>query len=211
MTAQSFTPSEAQFSISKVKLKKDGVVDLHYEVTETVGQETYTNKYHLESAKDVHPDMRQLFKSLNTIVARIFKFTSFQSVVSAPDFKATAKQREAADTYADEVTKGVHVSGLSYSGTGDNVKVVLTALYTVANNQKVAINTPAIRIEGESWGFEEELADIASQIEGEVYQFLFHGKKAQLEIFGQGDTDKDEDIFGSLFSGSEDKETEGDE
>lgn len=208
MTAQSFTPSEGQFSISKVKLKKDGVIDLHYEVTETVGQESYTNKYHLESAKDVHPDMRELFKNLKPIVSRIFKLTSFQSVVSAPDFKATAKQKEAADSYADEVTNGVHVTGLSYGGTGDNVKVVLTALYTVANNQKVAINTPAIRVEGESWGFEEQLQEIVAAVEKEVYQFLYEGKKAQLEIFGQDD---DEHVFGALFSGSEDNETEEDD
>lgn len=189
----SIIPNEEKFSISKIKLKSDGILDLSYEITEVIGQESYTNKYHLESAKDVHPDLRNLFKSLNPIVARILQLNAFQSVVSTPDFKATAKQKEAADAYADEVVGNVNLIGLSYSGTGDNVKVVLTAMYTVANNQKIVINTPAIRITGESWGFEEELTGVASAIESEAYEFLFKGKKAQLELFGAEDLEKVED------------------
>ena len=49
-------PSEKAFALSKVKTLKDGGLDVHYEVTETIGNESYTNKYHVESAKD----MRQL-------------------------------------------------------------------------------------------------------------------------------------------------------
>ena len=47
-------PSEKAFALSKVKTLKDGGLDVHYEVTETIGNESYTNKYHVESAKDIH-------------------------------------------------------------------------------------------------------------------------------------------------------------
>lgn len=55
-------PSEKAFALSKVKTLKDGGLDVHYEVTETIGNESYTNKYHVESAKDIHPDLRDCFR-----------------------------------------------------------------------------------------------------------------------------------------------------
>jgi len=64
---------------------------------------------------------------------------------------------------------------------------VLTGLYEVANGQKSAINTPRLKLENETWGFEEELECIIANIETEVYAFLFKGKKAELSLFGEGD------------------------
>lgn len=36
----------------------------------------------------------------------------------------------------------------------------------------------------ETFGFEEELENIVCDIENEVYEFLFEGKKAQMDLFG---------------------------
>ena len=41
-----------------------------------------------------------------------------------------------------------------------------------------------LKFNTETFGFEEELEEIAADIETEVYAFLFKGKKAQLELFG---------------------------
>ena len=73
---------------------------------------------------------------------------------------------------------------MSFSGQDDNVGVVLTGLFTVSNNQKTAIKSPRLKFNTETFGFEEELEEIAADIETEVYAFLFKGKKAQLELFG---------------------------
>ena len=73
---------------------------------------------------------------------------------------------------------------MSFSGQDDNVGVVLTGLFTVSNNQKTAINSPRLKFNTETFGFEEELEEIVANIETEVYAFLFKGKKAQLELFG---------------------------
>lgn len=178
-------PGESSFMLSKVKAMKDGGLDVHYQVTEVVGNESYTNKYHVESEKDFHPDLRALFERLRPIMGRIFNITSFLSVVEAGEFKASAKQGEAARAYADEVLKKIEIRGISLSGEGDNVGVVITALYEVANGMKVAINSPRIRFQTVSFGFEEELEKIVSGIESEVYAFLFRGKKAQLELLGE--------------------------
>ena len=176
-------PTEKAFALSKVKLK-DGRLDVHYEVTETVGNESYTNKYHVESAKDIHPDLRECFDRLRPIMGRIFNITSFLSMVETDDFKANKNQKEVARNFADEMLKNINVRGVSYSGQDDNVGVVLTGLFTVSNNQKTAINSPRLKFNTETFGFEEELEEIVADIENEVYEFLFKGKKAQLELFG---------------------------
>lgn len=177
-------PSEKAFALSKVKLIKDGGLDVHYEVTETVGNESYTNKYHVESAKDIHPDLKGLFDRLRPVMGRIFNITSFLSFMEAPDTKANQKQKDAAREFADEMLKSIEVRGVSFSGQDDNVGVVLTGLFTVSNNQKTAINSPRLKFNTETFGFEEELEEIVGEIETEVYAFLFKGKKAQLELFG---------------------------
>lgn len=177
-------PTKEKFSLSKVKLLKDGGLDVHYEVTEVVGNESYTNKYHVLSAKDIHPDLRKLFKDLCPIMGRVFNITSFKSMIATPDFKATKKQIEIADSFANECLGNIEVRGISLSGQDDNVGVVLTGLFTVSNNQKTAINTPRMKYAVETFGFEEELENIVCDIESEVYEFLFDGKRAQMDLFG---------------------------
>lgn len=186
-------PTKEKFSLSKVKLLKDGGLDVHYEVTEVVGNESYTNKYHVLSAKDIHPDLRHLFNDLRPIMGRIFNITSFLSMVETSDFKATKKQSELSRDFADEMLKNIEVRGVSFSGQDDNVGVVLTGLFTVSNNQNTAINSPRLKFNTETFGFEEELEDIAADIENEVYAFLFKGKKAQLELFGANEDDTEDE------------------
>lgn len=177
-------PTKEKFSLSKVKLLKDGGIDVHYEVTEVVENESYTNKYHVLSAKDIHPDLRNCFDRLRPIMGRIFNITSFLSLMDTPDMKANQKQKDAARNFADEMLKNIEVRGVSLSGQDDNVGVVLTGLFTVSTNQKTAINSPRLKFNIETFGFEEELENIVCDIENEVYAFLFKGKKAQLELFG---------------------------
>ena len=75
-------PTKEKFSLSKVKLLKDGGLDVHYEVTEVGGNESYTNKYHVLSAKDIHPDLRHLFNNLRPIMGRVFNITSFKTMMA---------------------------------------------------------------------------------------------------------------------------------
>lgn len=182
-----FIPEENQFALSQVKLLQDGGIDIKYDVTEIVGVESYTNQYHITSAKDIHPDLRKLFNDLAPIMGRTFNVTSFLSMIDTPEFNATDEQKEIAANLADECLKNIEVRGVSLSGKGDNVGVVLTGLFTTANGQKTAINSPRMKYNTESFGFEEELERIVNEIEYEVYAFLFKGKKAQLELFdGEG-------------------------
>lgn len=175
---------------------------MHFETQEAIGNEVYTEKHHLESAKDVHPDLEQLFKDLRPIVGRIFHITSLLTLIETPDFKGNAKQRDYAREFADDLMQNIEVRGISLSGDKDNVGVIITAVLTVLKGQKTAINSPRIKFSNVTYGFEEELEKIIGNIEKEVYLFLFKGKKAQLELFNAD---------GSASVNDESDESEGDE
>lgn len=204
-------PSEKQFSLSKVKLVKDGGLIVHYEVSEVVNEQSYSNKYHVESAKDVHPDLQKLFDDLRPVIGRVFHLISFKTLLATPGFKATKSQKELGDAYAETILANIEAKGVSFSGMDDNIAVIITGSMTVGNGQKTAINTPRIKFNSETYGFEEELETIIGEIETEVYAFLFKGKKAQLELFGasgEPNVTEDEEDEHNLFTETEDEESE---
>lgn len=188
-------PDEKAFALSKVKIISDGELDVHFEVEEVCGDEIYRENYHLCSTKEIHLDLKQLFDKLKPIMARVYHLSFFRSLLETPDFKATKKQCELAESAFSEVLKKLNVTGISLSGKDDNVGVILTGTFTADSNQKMAINSHRMKFKDSRYGFEEEMEEIIGEIESEVYAFLFKGKKAQLEIFPD-DTETCEQLSG---------------
>lgn len=178
-------PDEKAFALSKVKTISDGGLDVHFEVEEVCGVEIYRENYHVCSTKEIHPDLQRLFDKLKPIMARVYHLSFFRSLLETPDFKATKKQCELAESAFSEVLKKLNVTGISLSGKDDNVGVVLTGTFTADSNQKMAINSHRMKFKDSRYGFEEEMEEIIGEIESEVYAFLFKNKKAQLEIFDE--------------------------
>lgn len=201
------TPSVKAFKLSKVKLIKDGGIACDYEVEEVVGSEVYNNKYHTESAKLEHPDMRNCFEELKPIIARIYHLTFFKSLMETPEFDATKMQKDLAIVAFAEVMEKVDVTGISLSGEDENVGVVITGTFTADSNQKMAINTHRIRIEDDRYGFEQEMEEVIAKIEKEVYAYLFEDKQAQLQLFNaNGEASaatKEADMFQDLPAGED--------
>lgn len=179
------TPEKKAFSLSKVKVINGGGLDVHFEVEEACGAEVYRENYHLTSGKEIHPDLQKLFDKLKPIMARVYHLSFFRSLMETPDFKATKKQKELAEEAFKEVIDKLRVTGVSLSGKDDNVGVVLTGTFTADSNQKMPINSHRMKFNSERYGFEEEMEEIVGEIESEVYEFLFNGKKSQLEIFDE--------------------------
>lgn len=184
-------PSENAFLLSKVKVISGGGLDVHFETEEVCGAEVYRETYHLSSSKEIHPDLKKLFDQLKPIMARVYHLSFFRSLMETPDFKATKNQQELAEEAFKEVMVKLNVTGISLSGKDDNVGVVLTGTFTADSNQKMAINSHRMRFSDERYGFEEEMERIIGEIESEVYQFLFKGKKCQMELFENEDFDEE--------------------
>lgn len=182
-------PSEKNFNLSKVKLNPNGGLQADYQLTETVGGETSITDYHATVSRDIHPDLRGLFDDLRPIVARVFNITSFLTLVESVEMKSTKQQKENARAFADELIQKIDVRGVSWSGTSDNVGIVITSVFETPNGLKTCINTPRIKVGQISFGFEEELEKIVDLVKTEVYEFLFNGKQAQLSLFGDNGVD----------------------
>lgn len=175
-------------NLSKVKLLPEGGLRVNYQINNVVEGEVSVIDRDETCDREIHPDLRGLFEDLRPIVARCFNMTTFLTLLEVErvgeGFKVAARQ------YADELLKKIEVRGVSWSGTDENVGVVLTAVVETPNGLKAAVNTPRIKVAQISFGFEEELEKITDAIRGEVYQYLFEGKQAQLSLFGQNSSDE---------------------
>lgn len=198
------TPTEKAFFLNKVKTISGGGLDVHFEVEETCGQEIYRENYHLSSSKEIHPDLQNLFDKLNPIMARVYHLSFFKTIMKTPEFKATESQKEIADAAFQEVLKKINVTGFSMSGKEENTGVVLTGTFTADSNQKMAINSHRMKFSEDRYGFEAEMETIISNIESEVYKFLFKNKRAQLELF-----DENGEPYGTQEFNGEEPEGEG--
>ena len=185
-------PTEKDFNLSKVKLLPKGGIQAEYQVTQVVGGEPSVLDRNETCTRDVHPDMSQMFADLRMIVARVFNITSFLTLLESDEMKLPESKKMLARNFADELIQKIEVRGVSWSGSDENVGVVITAVFETPNGLKTCINTPRIKLAQISFGFEEELETIVEAIKKEVYAYLFRGKQAQLSLFGEPTTGEEQ-------------------
>ena len=177
-------PTEKDFNLSKVKLLPKGGIQAEYQVTQTVDGENSLIDRNETCTRDVHPDLLGLFDDLRNIVGRVFNITSFLTLFDTDEMKLNDAKKMIARKFADELLQKIDVRGISWSGTGENVGVIITSVFETPNGLKTCINTPRIKMAQISFGFEEELEKIVEEVKKEVYAYLFKGKQAQLSLFG---------------------------
>lgn len=185
-------PNEKDFNLSKVKLLPKGGIQAEYQVTQVVDGETSLIDRSETCTRDVHPDLLGLFEDLRIIVGRVLNITSFLTLIESDEMKIPESKRLIARNFADELLQKIEVRGVAWSGTGEGVGVVITSVLETPNGLKTCINTPRLKMATISFGFEEELEKIVDAIKGEVYEYLFKGKQAQLSLFGEPTTGEEQ-------------------
>ena len=175
--------NEKNFNLSKVKLDPNGGLKAEYQITTVVDDEPSVITRKESCSRDVHPDLSDSFKALRQIVGSVFGFTQLLTELDTGEMSAGTKARLKAKI-EDQLDK-IEVRGIALSGSEEKAGVIITAILETANGTKTCINTPRIRLESDSFGFEEELQDCCEAIKTEVYQYLFEGKQAQLSLFGE--------------------------
>lgn len=175
--------NRTNFSLSSVKVAKNGGLNLSYDFREVVGDETYQDKEAKESSKIPHPDLTNLLKSLVPTVATVFGYYRMKASVEKTNPKVDLKDS------LNELLSDINVTGIHLSGNNENAGMIISATFKTQGNQKVAINTHRIRFTDKVYGFEEDLEDVVENIEEECFKYLFEGKKAQLQLFDENGED----------------------
>lgn len=183
-------PQLKDFNLTKVKLVDGGLV-ANYQLTEVIGGEPSVNDYQVSADRCIHPDLQSLFKDLRSVVGRVFGLTSFLTITDGKELGLSEAKKEVARAYANGILDKIDVRGLSWSGSDESIGIVITSVYETPNGLKTCINTPRIKVAQISFGFEEEIEQIADAIKNEVYEYLFNGKQQQLFLFGETPNEPD--------------------
>lgn len=177
-------PSEQSFKLSKVQLKGNGCIKVNYEICESVGDIEYTNKYKIESTKEIHPDMKHLFACLVDVLADTCNVYDLVDTVCLSKFEATEEQKAIAREETEATTERIRVKSVTLSGKDDNVGCIISGEMEVKCGLKVTVISPRLRYKEEIFGFEHELGTVLTELQKETYAYLFQGKHAELEEFG---------------------------
>jgi len=120
--------------------------------------------YTTEEKNQPHPDLFNAVKKLVPFLAQVFYLNNKQEVIDTTGF----------------------------SKRYDSTLCVIKGMLTTSSGKKVAINSDAIDLEKEVYGFEQDLERIIEEIQTESEQFFFRGKQAQAEI--NFEEDKEEEV-----------------
>lgn len=111
--------------------------------------------YMTEEKNTPHPDLVNSLKPLDTYLARIHYLP---------------------EEHLDKISSN------GFSTKAESGIIVIKGMLTVPTGRKVAINSDAIDITKEVYGFESELEKIITNIQDEAFKFFFQDKTAQQKI-----------------------------
>lgn len=172
-------PDANAFELKKVKITKDGGVDVHYDVVEVFGDTIIRNKYHVVCMKNSHDDLKKALKVFAPTFAESVGLTSVAHLALSND-SFSQEHRSLMTTFCEYIYEGVEIEGLAIAGKNDNEGIVLYARYYTDN---FAIKSKSPRILLSEWplGSKEIFDEFIRDLEREVYNFLFLDKTAELE------------------------------
>lgn len=177
-------PSESSFKLSKVQLRGNVGIKVNYEICESVGDVEYTNKYKVESIQEIHPDMKHLFSCLVDVLADTCNVYNLVDTVCLSKFEATDEQRAIAREKLESIIEGMTIKSITLSGKDDNAGCIISGEMEVIGGLKATVISPRLKYNEEIFGFEHELGEVLIALQKEIYAYLFQGKKAKLEVFG---------------------------
>jgi len=180
-------PNKDQFDLKQVKVK-DGVVEFKASLELVDGVESFRPELNDKYPIVPHPDLTNALEEMREYLAICHGITSLHSVVLTPEFKLTNKQLDFVDKWKEGMLFDVSVTGIALSGQDGNRGVIITGIY-----DGQAINSKRIKFTGTSYGFEEELEGHVATVINETYEFVFNGKKAQLDMLDGLEGDKEQD------------------
>ncbi len=167
------TPAKDSFVIKKVKSVGRDSINLVAYATVVDGADSFNMPHTGDYPVVPHPSLTGCFDRMTPYLAEYFGYTHFESVVNQKMFGADKAQKVMAKEVTEVFMKDLKVTGISYNA--GRTGVIITGSY-----KGCALNTKAMYFSNESYG--EALELICDDLDQEVYEYLFHGKKHQLDL-----------------------------
>ena len=145
-----------------------------------------------------HPDLTKTMSLLSPYVAKTRHLDAVNELSKWIESEVGKKEYSGilakAKSMQDEILQSIDVRSISLKGDEDKRSVIITSVVT-KKGQPAVVNTPKINLNGDVWGVEEAITESVDEIISEAWEYLFNGKRSQLEMDfdGQQDADFDEE------------------
>ena len=169
------------FSLKKVKLREDKGLQVTYTEKITTGDNIHWLEKTMTSTIQRHPNIDKVADRLRIHVARMYALLGVGLYKAETEF--TGKEKKIFDQLIEEV----EVVGVTLSGYDDTAGAIVSAKRKVLDDQVVVMNTPNIQFEAPGYEFGFDLKETIEELTEEIFEYIFHRKFAQLELFEEED------------------------
>lgn len=183
------------FRLEKVKvLKNMGGLDVKYVIQHRNKDVVNEKSFQQKNPMVPHPDLMQSIEKLDIYLAKVYGLNRMDAIrgsaeLSNKEAAAFKDLKKIIDAANKEQLDRTSVTGIAISGEDKNLGVIITGTYACDNNIDSAINSPRIKLVGETFKFEADLAELVDKIVEETFCYLFENKRADPELFGDDDED----------------------
>lgn len=182
-----------KFDLKKIKINPEGKVEISYKYENSEEGRASYDEVVIVSDRFPHPDLRNAIAKLDIPLADSLGLLPHRNLPHiAPEKMEVWESKEVQsilETLDKHVYAGVSASGISISGKDHDLRVKITGTHktkTVA----VAINSPQFHVNGDSFGFEASVFDLAYDVIEEARKFVEEKKSAQMSMEFPEDTDE---------------------
>ena len=149
---------EKEFELKLLKVS-EGEVECKYKITETSEEGDCTDaEFHVKVAKPIHRDLLKLYEQdFAEVIAEIMGLGQSDKIVT---------------------------TGVSFAGKNDNIRLSLMGEIFTAEG-RVKVKVPGIRYKTGDSDICAKLTVYADKVVNEAYAYLFEGKTADVEVFGE--------------------------
>lgn len=177
-----------QFELSTIKVDKEGRVVAKWREIINEGDSVYADTKSIETPRICHPDLQEALENLRECLAKANGLYSHRLISNMEpalrEFMENKSGVRILNKLDGIITESVEVSGVSLGGDLETGWCVITGKHKV-HNTAVAMNSPKIKFNGETFGFEETLSGLVKNLVDEVYEYIFNAKGAQQTIIFQ--------------------------
>jgi hypothetical protein len=174
--------AKESFDLQKIKLLKGGGVHSVSKLTVKTDGSFHEIDRDEKTPIVPHPELVDPIRNLKEKLLISCNYLGIKTIIDSEEFKASKEQKAAAQKHFDIIKDKTTVTGIHVSGKDKNRGVIISGVIKAENASNIAINSPRLRFESEVYGFEQELHMECDLIEDETYEYLFNGKKQQMDI-----------------------------